>query len=390
MHSLLAYLPVRFVTPECGYYLPRVIIVSAYHLACYQQLVLDLFMKASLLFLLYTVLLSGCCTAIVPANIQATSMKPVAIDHVGSIEIYDERARSLLNDNVQVDVLAQGYKWTEGPVWVEQGQYLLFSDIPNNAVIKYSPKDGASHYLAPAGGTGLIFGDDTGGSNGLLINADGELVLMQHGDRRVVKMQAPLDAPLPVFKTLVSEYQGKRLNSPNDATYHSSGDLYFTDPPYGMSGQFTDARKQLPFQGVFRLTPAGDLSLLDDGLTAPNGVEFSVDEKTMYVAVSDSTAPAWYAYDVNTNGLVDNRRIFFDASPFDGKPGEQGKPDGMTMHSSGILFATGPGGVWLFDEEGIALAKIRTGQHTSNCELSGDEKYLYITADDFLMGIELK
>ncbi len=347
-------------------------------------------MKVLPLFVFCSVLMSGCGSALLSAKKVPASVKPVAINHVGSIEIYDDRARQLLTEKTQVDVLAEGYKWTEGPVWVEQGQYLLFSDIPNNAVIKFSPKEGASHYLAPAGGTGLVAGDYVGGSNGLVINEAGELVLLQHGDRRVAKMTAPLNAPKPSFETIVGDYQGKRLNSPNDATYHSNGDLYFTDPPYGLRGKFTDARKELPYQGVFRSSPTGEITLLDDGLTAPNGIAFSVDQKTLYVTVSDDTLPAWYAYDVNADGTLANRRVFFDATPFDGKPGEQGKPDGMTVHSSGILFATGPGGVWVFDENGVPLAKIRTGQHTSNCELTSDEKYLYITADDFLMGVELK
>ena len=334
------------------------------------------------------------CSQSTPTIEQAASdllkSKPVALKTVGSVEIYDQRALRFIDPAQKVSVLAEGFEWTEGPVWVNDGQYVLFSDIPNNKIHQYIPGKGLFDYLDPAGGTGLNPGDDTSGSNGLLISPDGHLILMQQGDRRVAKMTAPLNTPKVAFKTLAGSYKGKRLNSPNDAVYADNGALFFTDPPYGMKDAFNDSRKELPFQGVFRLDTNGDVTLLDDSLHAPNGVEISNDNKTLYVAVSDPKKAAWYAYDLDSKGNTSNRRVFFDSTALIHKEGEQGYPDGMVVHSTGVIFATGPGGVWLFDEAGKALAKIRTGELTANCTLSADEKYLYITADDYLMGIEIK
>ena len=213
---------------------------------------------------------------------------------------------------------------------------------------------------------------------------------MQQGDRRVATMNAPLSAPKSDFVTLAGRYQNKRLNSPNDADLHSDGSLFFTDPPYGLKNVMTDARKELDFQGVYRLAVDGSLMLLDDEISYPNGIGLSHDEQTLYVAVSDKAFPHWLAYDVQDNGQVMNKRVFIDASEYINVEGEQGMPDGMAVHSSGNIFATGPGGVWLITPQGEVLAKIRTGKLTANCTLSTDEKYLFMTAHDTLMSVPLK
>lgn len=307
-----------------------------------------------------------------------------------NIEIYDESALQVIDPAVTVKTLADGFEWTEGPVWVAKGNYLLFSDIPNNRVLKYSEKDGLSAYLEPSGGTSLIEGDYITGSNGLLINQENQLVLLQHGDRRVAVMESSLATPNAVFSSLASRYQGKRLNSPNDGVFNSHGALYFTDPPYGLDKANDDPRKELAHNGIYLLQPDGSLQLLDGDVSYPNGIGLTIDEETLIVAVSDYGNPHWLAYDVAADGTVSNKRMFYDASHLLGKEGEQGMPDGMVVHSNGMIFATGPGGVWLFDSDGKILAKIRTGQLTANCTLSSDEKTLYLTADDYLMSVSLK
>ncbi len=307
----------------------------------------------------------------------------------GSVEIYDEEAYVLLQDDVRPVIRARNFEWTEGPLWIEDGGYVLFSDIPQNFVYQYKPGVGTKLYLDNAGATGLVEGDYVQGSNGLLLDKRGRLVLMQHGDRRVAVMRASVDSPQADYQTLADRFEDKRLNSPNDGAIHSDGSLFFTDPPYGLAGLLDDERKELPFQGIYRLHPDGTLDLLDDSVSYPNGIGLSPDEKTLYVAVSDHDDAVWLAYDVNTDGSVSNKRVFYDANEMLGKEGEYGYPDGMAVHSNGVIFATGPGGVWMFSPEGTPLARILTGRATSNCALSNDESTLYITADDTLMGLRL-
>lgn len=330
--------------------------------------------------------LSACTEQVVKAPVS--DRDGPADDRRRFVEIVDGAALELIEPSADIRILADGFLWTEGPLWVEQGEYLLFSDIPNNVIHKYEPGVGTSVYLERSGATGLVEGDSGQGSNGLLLDQQGRLVLMQQGDRRVAVMDAPLLSPSGQFKSLADRFDGKRLNSPNDGVLHSDGSLYFTDPPYGLAQSFTDPRKELAFQGVYRLSPQGELSLLDRTVTAPNGIALSLDEKTLYVAVSDESNPAWLAYDVAPDGSVRNKRVFIDAA--DAAQKLPGMPDGMAVHSSGAIFATGPGGVWLVSPDGAVLAKILTGKLTANCALSGDEKTLFMTAHDTLMSISLR
>ncbi len=307
-----------------------------------------------------------------------------------SVVIHDAEALNIIDPNAELELLADGFRWTEGPLWVEDGQYLLFSDIPNNNIHKYQPNHGTKLWLENSGATGIKQGDYSGGSNGLLLDAEGNLVLFQQGDRRVASMTSSLIQPQAKFKTLAGFYNQQRLNSPNDGVFHSNGALYFTDPPYGLDNRMDDDRKELDFQGVYRLSSSGELKLLDQHVNFPNGIALINQEKTLIVAVSDHDHPRWLAYDLDENGDVSNKRIFHDASDLLGQGGFQGVPDGMAVSRSGYLYATGPGGVWIFSPDGRVLAKILTGRLTANCTLSGDEKELYITAHDTLMRIPLK
>jgi len=201
-------------------------------------------------------------------------------------------------------------------------------------------------------------------------------------------MEASLTQPKPVFTTLADKFEGKKLNSPNDAVYKSNGDLYFTDPPYGLEKNADDPAKELPFQGVYRLAQDGTLHLLTKDLSRPNGLAFSPDEKTLYVANSDPQKAIWMAYDVQPNGNIANGRVFYDATALVNK--EKGLPDGLKVNQEGYLFATGPGGIWIFDQNAKHMGTIRTGQATSNCAFTTDESTLYMTADDYLMRVKLK
>jgi gluconolactonase len=270
----------------------------------------------------------------------------------------------------------------------EDGGYLLFSDVPQNVVYKWKEGAGAQPYLKPSGYTGTEPRGGEMGSNGLTLDANGRLVLCQHGDRRVARMEAPLSSPQPKFSTLADRYDGKRFNSPNDVVFHSNGDMYFTDPPYGMPKQFEDPGREIPFQGVFRRGRDGAVTLLTREMTRPNGLAFSPDERLLYVAQSDSTAAIWRVFDVKPDGTFGASRVLFDSTAM--TKTLKGLPDGLKIDTEGNLFATGPGGVLVISPQGKHLGTIFTGQATANCAFGDDGRALYITADMYLMRVRLK
>jgi gluconolactonase len=307
-----------------------------------------------------------------------------------SIEILDDEALEVIDPKSKIEILASGFAWTEGPLWIKDGNYLLFSDIPNNKVYKLDPKNNDTiTYLHPSGFSGIDFRGEEPGSNGLLINKDGELVLLQHGNRQIANMKTPLETPSSEFTTLVDSYMGKKLNSPNDGTFDNNGNLYFTDPPYGLPKRMDDPTKELDFQGIYCLLTSGELILLDS-ISRPNGIGLSPDENTLYVANSDPEHAVWFQYNVTAPGKIEDKKLFHEVTYLIGKEGQQGLPDGMKINSKGIIFATGPGGVWIFNPTGKVLARIHTGQATANCAFDTEEKRLYITADDYIMAVDLK
>ena len=309
--------------------------------------------------------------------------------HNFKIEILDDSALDLIDPNTEIKVIGEGFKWTEGTLYIEKGDYLLFSDIPNNTVFKIDSQGKLSTYLKPSGYLGEAGYGNEPGSNGLLLSPNNELVLMQHGERRVAKMKSSLDNPKPEYEALVDNYQGKRFNSPNDGVFDSKGNLYFTDPPYGLPKQMEDPDKELDFQGVYCLKTSGELVLLDK-LTRPNGIALSPDESKLYVAVSDPKHAVWYQYALVESGKTENKQLFYDATDLVGQEGQKGLPDGMKMHSSGHLFATGPAGLFIFNPQGKPIARIHTGQATANCAFSADEKRLFLAADDYVLEVGLK
>ena len=307
-----------------------------------------------------------------------------------SIEILDDEALEVIDPKSKIEILANGFSWTEGPLWIKDGNYLLFSDIPSNRVYKLDPHNNDTiTYLHPSGFSGTDFTGEEPGSNGLLLNKEGELVLMQHGNRQIAKMKSSLENPSSEFTTLVDSYMGKKLNSPNDGTFDNLGNLYFTDPPYGLPKRMDDPAKELDFQGIYCQLTSGELILLDT-ISRPNGIGLSPDGNTLYVANSDPEHAVWYQYNIVDPGKVNDKKLLYEVTHLIGKEGQQGLPDGLKINSKGIIFATGPGGVWIFNPTGKVLARIHTGQATANCAFDAEEKRLYITADDYIMAVDLK
>jgi gluconolactonase len=298
---------------------------------------------------------------------------------LGTIERLDPTFDKLVPKDARIEVLVGGFTWSEGPVWVpdETGGYLLFSDIPRNSVFRWKEGEGVSLFLRPSGYTGNTFYGSEPGSNGLLLDPQGRLVSCEHGDRRISVLTNSGGK-----RTLVDNYQGKRLNSPNDAVYKSNGDLYFTDPPYGLPNRWDDPRRELEFCGVYRLAKDGRLTLLTTEMTRPNGIGFSPDETTLYVAQSDPKAAIWKAFSVKEDGTLGNSRLLYDATHWvDQRPG---LPDGMAVDKQGHIWATGPGGVLVLTPEGKLLGRLNTHQRTANCAFGEDGKTLFITADSYV------
>lgn len=309
--------------------------------------------------------------------------------HNFSIEILADEALQLIDQDAKIEVIGSGFTWTEGPLWIADGNYLLFSDVPKNRVFKIDAEGNTSEYLYPSGYSGEGSYGKEPGSNGLLLSPDGELVLLQHGDRRVAKMKAPLNDPKPDYETLIDTYEDKKFNSPNDGIFDTGGNLYFTDPPYGLPEQMDDPNKALNFQGVYCLKKSGELILVDT-LSRPNGIALSPDESKLYVAVSDPEQAVWYRYDITNPGKTVNKQLFFDVTDLVDKEGQQGLPDGMKVHRRGYLFATGPGGLWVFSPDAKPIARIHTGEATSNCAFTADQKTLFMTADNYVLKLRLK
>jgi gluconolactonase len=296
-----------------------------------------------------------------------------------TLESLDPRFDALIAPDTRIEKIADDLLWSEGPLWDARERTLLFSDIPRNRVMHWHADRGVSVFLERSGYTGAApFTGKEPGSNGLTFDPQGRLTLCQHGDRRVSRREAD-----GRFVPLATQYQGKKLNSPNDLVYDDQGRLWFTDPPYGLPGTFKDPGKELDFQGVYRVDrpgdPAGALTLATRALEAPNGLAFSPDFKTLYVANSQAHAPIWRAFGVKADGTLDAGRVFYDSKPLY-KHGD-GVPDGLKVDVHGNVFATGPGGVLVLTPEGKLLGRILTGVPTANVAFGEDGATLFITAN---------
>lgn len=276
--------------------------------------------------------------------------------------------------------LASGFGWSEGPVWIDEG-YLLFSDVPGNVVHKWSPGAGAEVFLEPSGYDGPPTEDfREPGINGMIRGPDGVIFAADHGNRAVVSVDLATGA-----KTILADrFQGHRFNSPNDLVRAANGAIYFTDPPYGLAGIDQSPLKELSFNGVYRLAPDGIVTLLDDSLSFPNGVALSPDDRTLYVTVSDPEHAVWLAYDLGPDGGVANRRVLHDATDRVAA-GASGLPDGMCVAGTGEILSTGPGGLYLFADEGAEPVVFDLGSAAANCTFGEDGHSLFVTAHDRLL-----
>jgi len=301
---------------------------------------------------------------------------------LATIVNHDPRFDALVPKGAKLEKIANGFIWVEGPVWDKKERALVFSDIPTNTVYRWREGEGVKPFLKPSGYSGTVpFAGKEPGSNGLTFDASGRLVLCKHGDRQIARLEA--DGTLTV---LADRYNGHRINSPNDLVFNSNGDLYFTDPPFGLPKAFDDPDKA-PVQGVYRVSRDGKLMLLIADINAPNGIAFSPDEKTLYISDVDPKRAAWLAYDVKSDGTVTNGRVFFDATrwrrdPFFG-------PDGFKVDQNGNLFGARPGGISVIAPDGTHLGDIETGQPTSNVAWGEDGSTLFVTGGSSVYRIRL-
>lgn len=305
---------------------------------------------------------------------------------IGTVQRLDPALDQLIAPGTQMEKLAEGFDWSEGPVWFRKDKFLAFSDVPRNVVHKWVPgQNTVTDFVKPSGYTGATPRGGEPGSNGLTLDHEGNLVLCEHGDRRVARRN-----PDGSKTTLADRYDGKRFNSPNDLCFDRNGNLFFTDPPYGLEGKNQDPKKELDFNGVYRLGKDGKLTLLTKNLSYPNGIALSPDEKHLYVAISDPQRAVIMRYDLRPDGTIANEKVFFDANGLL-KAGGKGLPDGLKVDVKGNLFATGPGGVLVVSPDGKHLGTLNTGEATANCGWGGDDgSVLYITADMYLCRIQTR
>lgn len=306
--------------------------------------------------------------------------------NIGRIERHAPLLDTLIDPDEPVEELADGFIWAEGPVWIPERNALFFSDVPANRMYRWTESEGVTLYLSPSGYEGndpIAFREP--GSNGLIRGPEGMIVMADHGNRAIATLN--LETRKKTF--LATSYSGKKFNSPNDLVRASNGAIYFTDPPYGLEGLNASPLKEMPFNGIFRLDPDGTVTLLEHGLSYPNGIILSPDERTLYVANSDPTRAIVMAFSLNADGGLATRRIFKDFTPLvsDRKPG---LPDGMAIDAHGNLFVTGPGGISVLAPDGLLLGVISTGTAIANCAFGGDGRTLYIAAQHKLARVRTR
>ena len=325
----------------------------------------------------------GALLAIAALNGARAVPLPIA----GTVQRENPALDALIAPGTKVEKVGEGLTWAEGPAWVRDGGYLLLSDVPENTMYRWSQKDGLSVFLKPSGYAGTdtaIFRED--GSNGLYSgDRPGTILLADSGSRAIAR----LDLATKKKTFLATSYRGKKFNSPNDLVLARDGSIWFTDPPYGLKDLDKSPAKELPFNGVYRRMPNGEVRLIDGSLTFPNGIGLSPDERTLYISVSDPENAKLYAYSLDPNGNVMNRRVLADMTPLL-KQGLQGHPDGMCIDSRGNLFASGPGGIHVLTPKGVELGLIRTDTVTANCTFGEDGHTLFLASTHSLLRVRTR
>ena len=318
-----------------------------------------------------------------PAEGPVVPAIPASDTGAGTIVRVDPMFDELVPAEAVIELLADGFGFTEGPHWIEYhglyGGAVLFSDIPGNTIFLWSSDGTVTPFLRP------VFEGETDvgmpGSNGITTDADGRVVFAEHGNRRISRIEA--DGSRVV---VVDDHEGRRLNSPNDLVFHSDGSLYFTDPPYGLAQQDEDPAKEIDVNGIYRLSSDGTLTLLAN-LSRPNGIGLSPDESRLYVANSDNTSRVWMVYDIVADGSLENGRVFADVTD---EP-SPGVPDGLKVDARGNLWGTGPGGIWVFSPDGRHLGSIQPTERPANLTFGGPEgTTLYMTAQTGLYRVSVR
>jgi gluconolactonase len=324
----------------------------------------------------------ACLAAAVALPVAARAQAPQA----PAVQRFDAELDRILDKDAKLEVIASGYRWTEGPVWVRDGGYLLFSDVPANVVHRWQPGKRAEPFLQPSGLSGPIpAAIREAGANGLAIDAQGRLVMADSGTRAIARV----DLKTKRKTILADRYAGKRFNSCNDVVIARSGAIYFTDPPYGLAEGDTSPLKEMKANGVYRLATDGRVTQLDGSLTRPNGIGLSPDERTLYVAQSDEKRPVLLAYPLDARGVVSPPRVLVDFGK-DVAAGLPGLPDGMEVAASGHIFASGPGGIHVLAPDGRRLGLISTGKAAANCNFGEDGRTLFITSSDSVVRVRMK
>ena len=305
------------------------------------------------------------------------------------ITIVDKSIDSIIDSEAKIEILVDSLLVSEGPLWDKLNNSLIFTDVAQNKIFKWNSEDGINEYIKPSGYTGYspAFKDGLSGANGAAFDGTGNLILCQHGDRRLVAVKNE-KTESPNFITLVDNYEGKKFNSPNDLAINSSGDIYFTDPPYGFfnlaTQTFNNKYKELDFNGVYKLNTKGELSLISKEVSIPNGIALSLDEKYIYVNNSDGESPVIMKFDLSNN----SGELFFDGTEL--SKIYEGGFDGLKVHSSGNIFSTGPNGILIISPSGKLLGTINFGGGVTNCNFDSNEEYLYVTAFSYVARIKLK
>ena len=314
----------------------------------------------------------------------AAPAAPAKIEQA-SIDRWDPAMDAIVPKDWKIEKLAEGFGWAEGPIWVKNGSYLLFTDVPGNKMWKWSEKGGLEKFLDPSGATNpdpKVWRE--AGANGLAIFDKNSILVADTGSRNIQRLDLKTRKKTP----FATQFDGKKFSSPNDVARMKSGVVFLSDPPYGFAKGDEEPIKEQPFNGVYRVAKDGSVTVIEKELTRPNGVALSPDERTLYVTQSEPKKAIILAFSLDANGNVTGKKLFQDLTDLvsDNAPG---LPDGLTVASDGTIFTSGPGGIIVLSKEGKRLGRINDGKPTANCKFGDDGKTLYLTSKDMLARIRL-
>ncbi len=344
-------------------------------------------MKNLFFFLLVVLIFSSCNESYTK---QHSKKGKYAKDSLIQVSWFEGDPGAIVDLNATAQVIGRGFNWAEGPVWIADQQRLIFSDVPENKIFQWKEGDSVSVYLTPSGYTGKLPRGGEIGSNGLALDNKKRLLLCQSGNRQVARMEASLTSPASKYTSLASKYKGRKFNSPNDLIIDSKGNIYFTDPIYGLPKGEHDPERELKFEGVYKIDTKGKLNLLIDSIRRPNGLALSPAEDTLYIASSDEHRPAWYSYHLNKNGGIISGGVLLDAILLKKTAAIKQGPDGFKLDNHGNIFSAGPDGINIISPKGARIGLIKVfGRSVSNCVFNETKDILFVTADDIVLKINL-